>query len=220
MRPGWLELARSRSHRPLAALRLPGPTAGLAIGVMGGSFDPAHHGHVHVRDVAMRRLGLDWMWVAPARGNPLKHTATPFPDRLAAARNVLGGPRTRVTDIERELELSYTIDLLRALKRRAPAARFVWVMGADNLASFHLWKRWRDIARLAPIAVVSRPGAFPKAGLSRFALQFGAQRLPTSAATSLAHRRPPAWVLLPARFDAASSTALRALRAATPPLSP
>jgi nicotinate-nucleotide adenylyltransferase len=188
---------------------LPGPSAGLRIGVMGGSFDPPHTGHIHLIEVARRRLGLDWVWVFPARGNPLKHTATAFAERLAAARRVLEGPRVRVSALEGELGLTYTIDLVRALKRLAPEARFVWIMGGDNLAQFHRWRDWREIAARLPIAVVSRPSDGPTPKLSRFAQQFAASRLPAEAAATLADRPAPAWTYLSAPLDPASSTELR-----------
>lgn len=199
-------MPRSRRHDPL---RLPGPADGLFIGLMGGSFDPPHPGHAHVIDVAMRRLGLDWIWVIPTAGNPFKRTATPFMDRLSAAQNRLARPRVRVSGLEARLGSPYTIDLMRALQRRAPTARFVLILGDDNLASFTKWRRWRELARMVPIAVVSRPGGSPRAGLSRFARMF--PRMDEAAARRLPAERPPAWVYLHARHDRTSSTELRAL---------
>lgn len=196
---------RRRLHPP----RLPGPSAGLRIGVVGGSFDPPHTGHIHLIETARRRLALDWVWVFPARGNPLKHTMTAFTDRVGAARRTLAGPRVRVSSLEAELGLTYTVDLVRALKRLAPGARFVWIMGGDNLGQFHRWRRWRDIAALTPIAVISRPVDGPTPRLSRFAQRFAADRLPAEAAHALACRPAPAWVYLPAPLDPASSTELR-----------
>lgn len=200
-------------HRLPRHIALPGPADGIAIGLMGGSFDPPHSGHAHVRDVALARLGLDWIWILPAAGNPLKKTFTPYRDRLTAAHNRLSAPRAIVSDLEARLRRTYSIDLIRDLKRRAPNARFVWIIGADNLANFHRWKQWREIAKLIPIAVVSRPGASPKAGLSHFARQFGGYRIAPSAARTLADHRPPAWVYITAPMDDASSTELRALMA-------
>jgi len=143
-----------------------------------------------------------------AAGNPLKKTQTAFVDRFASAQRRLGGRRTVISSLEHELGLIYTIDVLKRLKRRAPHARFVWIMGGDNLAQFHRWRRWKEIARLVPIAVVSRPGASPKAGLSRFAQMF--PRIPEDAARTLPDARPPAWVWISAPMDAMSSTELRA----------
>jgi nicotinate-nucleotide adenylyltransferase len=191
---------------------LPGPTRNLAIGLMGGSFDPPHSGHAHVIDTARKALGLDWVWVIPARGNPLKRTQTPFAQRHAAARDLLTAARTRVSTLEHDAGLTYTIDLIRFLKRRAPGARFVWIMGGDNLSQFHRWKAWDAIASEIPIAVVSRPGAFPKAGLSPFARCFAEARLPATAAATLASRPAPAWTYIAAPFNPQSSTALRQKR--------
>lgn len=193
-------------------IQLPGPSDGLSIGLIGGSFDPPHEGHVHVIDTALARVGLDWVWALPARGNPLKQTQTPFAMRIELARAMFTGPRTRVSPLEHDLGLTYTVDVIATLKRRAPRARFVWVMGADSLQGFHQWKRWQELAQLIPIAVISRPGAFPSAGLSRFARTFAANRIPQAQAGRLAHREAPAWTLIKARHYPHSSTALRAAR--------
>ncbi|HVY89269.1 MAG TPA: nicotinate-nucleotide adenylyltransferase [Hyphomonadaceae bacterium] len=207
-------------RRPSPHLRLPSLAGGLAIGIIGGSFDPPHAGHAHVIATARRALGLDRVWVFVAAGNPLKKTQTAFVDRYAAAHRRLAGPRTIVSPLEADYDLRYTIDLLRRLKRAAPQARFVWIMGGDNLRDFHKWKRWKEIAKLVPIAVVSRPGAMPKAGLSRFARMFGGQRLDPRAAETLKWRTPPAWVYIAAPLDPTSSTELRAqmMVAAIPPI--
>lgn len=197
-------------RRPHPLFRLPSPPNGLAIGLMGGSFDPPHSGHAHVIETARRALGLDRVWVFVAAGNPLKKTQTAFTDRLAATRRRLSGRRTTVSALEAELGLVYTIDLLKRLKRRAPHARFVWIMGGDNLAQFHRWRRWREIARLVPIAVVSRPGGNPRAGLSRFARSLPGARLTEDAAQTLKNRLPPTWVYISAPFNPTSSTELRA----------
>jgi nicotinate-nucleotide adenylyltransferase len=207
-------------RRPIPLFRLPGPADALAIGLMGGSFDPPHSGHAHVIETARRALGLSRIWVFVAAGNPLKKTQAAFVDRLSAARRRLSDRRTSVSALEAELGLTYTIDLLKRLKRRAPRARFVWIMGGDNLSQFHLWRRWREIARLVPIAVVARSGGSPKAGLSRFARSMPGARLPEEAAQALKNRRPPAWVYISAPLDPVSSTALRAtmMASALPPV--
>jgi nicotinate-nucleotide adenylyltransferase len=207
-------------HRLPAHLRLPSPPGDLAIGLMGGSFDPAHSGHAHVIATAQRALNLDRVWVLVSPGNPLKKTQTALVDRLAATQRRLGNRRTIVTDLESRLGTRYTIHLLRRLKRLAPHARFVWIMGADNLRDFHRWRDWRHIANLVPIVVVSRPGANPKAGLSRFAQQFAQHRLPQAAAGALARHTPPAWVYLTAPLDPISSTDLRTQMAQLTAMSP
>ncbi len=190
-------------------IQLPGPSDGLSIGLIGGSFDPPHEGHVHVIRTALARVGLDWVWALPARGNPLKRTQTPFAMRIELARAMFSSPRTRVTPLEHDLGLTYTVDVVATLKRRAPRARFVWVMGADSLQNFHHWRNWQQLAELVPIAVISRPGAFPSAGLSRFARTFASSRIPQAQAGRLAWREPPAWTLIKARHNPHSSTALR-----------
>lgn len=208
------------TRRLPARVRLPSLPDDIAIGIMGGSFDPAHSGHAHVIETARRAAGLDRIWVLVSPGNPLKKTQTALVDRLAAARRRLGSRTTHVSDIESRLGTRYTIDTLRKLKRLAPKVRFVWIMGADNLRDFHRWKDWRAIARLVPIIVIARPGANPKAGLSRFARQLSAHRLPESAARILARAKAPAWIYITAPLDPVSSTELRTrmMAAAIPPI--
>lgn len=198
------------TRRRPARTRLPSPPGDLAIGIMGGSFDPPHSGHAHVIETARRATNLDRVWVLVSPGNPLKNTQTALVDRLAAARRRLGSNTTHVSDLESRLGTRYTIHTLRRLKKLAPRARFVWIMGADNLRDFHKWKNWREIARLVPIIVIARPGANPKAGLSRFAQQFAAHRLPQSASRTLPAHKAPAWVYISAPLDPVSSTELRA----------
>lgn len=183
---------------------------GLKIGLLGGSFDPAHSGHAHVAETALRRLGLDCVWWLVSPQNPLKTTSSPLTDRLNSARSVATGPDMIVTDIESKLGTAFTIDTLKALKKRFPGARFVWLMGADNLAGFEHWRGWKEIASLVPICVVSRPGAGPRARLGRLSRRFPNARLPIHAAMKTPFAKPPVWVYLPARWNDVSSTALRA----------
>lgn len=196
---------------------LPGPTCGLRIGLFGGSFNPAHEGHLHVAETALKRLQLDAVWWLVAGGNPLKESHGVYEARLASARRLAHGPAMRVTSLERTLGVRYTADLLEKLLPRAPGAHFVWVMGADNLAHFHRWGRWDEIAGRLPIAVVGRPGAFPRAGLSKFARRFAHARLPEHAAAALPLSPPPAWTYLTAPWNTASSTAIRRKAAARNP---
>ncbi|MBI1339493.1 adenylyltransferase/cytidyltransferase family protein [bacterium] len=201
-------MRRRTSH---AWRALPRPRAGLSVGVIGGSFDPPHAGHSHLIETAMRRLGLDAVWVIPARGNPLKRTGTPFDVRLGAARSLFQSRRIKVSAFEAAAGLTYTADLIDHLQMLAPDARFVWIMGGDNLGQFHRWRRWRDIARSVPICVISRPGASPRAGLSKFARVFAAARVRPFAARRLARKQAPAWTYLTAPLNAESSTRLRAM---------
>ncbi len=132
---------------------------GFSVGLLGGSFNPAHGGHRRMSLAALKRLGLDELWWLVSPQNPLKPVAgmAPLGARLASARRIARHPRIRPTDIEAELGTQLTIDTLQALKRRFPQVRFLWLMGADNLAQFHRWAAWRDIARLVPIVVMARP---------------------------------------------------------------
>ncbi len=130
------------------------------IGLLGGSFNPAHGGHRSISLFAIEALALDEMWWLVSPGNPLKSEKgmAPYKARLGSARKMARRSRIVASDIERQLGTRYTVDTLRALKRRYPETRFIWVMGADNLAQFHRWKDWRTIARTMPIAVIARPG--------------------------------------------------------------
>lgn len=188
----------------------PHAAAGQRIGLLGGSFDPAHDGHAHVAETALRRLGLHAVWWLVSPQNPLKSGSSPLPLRVASARRMARGSRMRVTDLEARMGLAYTIDTLKALRRLHPQTHFVWLMGADNLEGFERWRDWQRIVRLVPICVVSRPGAGPKARLGRFARQFQDARVRSEAAGALPLARPPAWTCLNARWNRQSSTALRA----------
>ncbi|MEX1250939.1 MAG: nicotinate-nucleotide adenylyltransferase [Hyphomonas sp.] len=190
---------------------LPGPAAGQRIGLLGGSFNPAHDGHRHVAETALKRLRLDGVWWIVARGNPLKSEHGSFDERLASAAIAARGPGMHVTDIERQLDLTYTVDTLRVLQATEPAARFVWLMGADSAASFHLWKDWEEIAARVPIAVISRPGTRVSRALP-FVRRFADARLPERDARTLPGHAAPAWVYLRAPGNAQSSTRLRAAR--------
>lgn len=188
---------------------LPGPANGLAIGLLGGSFNPAHDGHLHVAETALRRLKLDAVWWIVARGNPLKSVHGDHEERLDSARRVARGHRQRVSDVETKLGLTYSIDTIRVLKVRAPSARFVWLMGADTIVDFHRWKAWREVGMSLPIAVVARPGTrMSKA--TPFRRRFAAAYVPEAGAARLANLSAPAWTYLRAREHAVSSTALRA----------
>ena len=183
---------------------------GQAVGLLGGSFDPPHAGHAHLTREALKRLALDRVWWLVSPANPLKRAApAPMEARLAACRRVIGHPRVSVTDIEARLETRATIDTLRALRRRYPSLRFVWLMGADNLASFHHWDSWQEIMALVPVAVLARPGQRMAALNARAARQFAQARLPATASPLLASCRPPAWIYLDMPMRRDSSTALR-----------
>lgn len=192
-------------------LRLPPHAPGLRIGLFGGSFNPAHDGHRLASLTALRRLGLDRVWWLVSPGNPLKDNSAlpPLPQRIATARAVAGHGRIHVTGVEAGLQTRYTADTLRALKRRCPGVRFVWIMGSDNLAGFHRWNEWRAIARMMPIAVIDRPGSTLLSVASPAASWLARWRLPESQAAALATHSAPAWLFLHGRRSALSSTALR-----------
>lgn len=197
-----------------ASRALPPHAPGLRIGLFGGSFNPPHEGHRAVSLIALRRLRLDAVWLIVSPGNPLKdHSAlAPLSARLAAARRLIRHPRVKPSAIEAAIGSAYSIDTLRYLKRRCPGARFVWIMGADNLTSFHRWRRWREFLRLVPIAVVDRPGATLNAMGTRAAIALAPFRLDERQATRLPDTPPPAFVFLHGRRSDVSSTALRALK--------
>jgi nicotinate-nucleotide adenylyltransferase len=163
----------------LTLLRPPGPVAaGLKIGLLGGSFNPAHQGHIYVAETAIKRLGLDYVWFLVAPQNPLKPVAGMMPlcHRLATARKLAGrNRRLVVSDLEQTLGSRYTIDTVKALKTRFAQVRFVWLMGSDNLMQFHRWRSWRQIAAALPMAVVLRPG-FTLAPLKAKAMQIMGDR--------------------------------------------
>jgi nicotinate-nucleotide adenylyltransferase len=201
--------------------RLPAHAPGMRIGLLGGSFNPPHAGHRHASLVAMKRLRLDRVWWLVTPGNPLKRNdgLPPLPQRLAAAAAVARHPRISVTGIEAAIGTRYTYDTLLWLTRHCPGLRFVWIMGADNLAGFHRWQRWREIAAMMPIAIVDRPQATLRAAGGKAALALARWRLDETDAGLLVTRRPPAFVFLHGPRSGLSSTQLRAQGAKlTPPL--
>jgi nicotinate-nucleotide adenylyltransferase len=188
---------------------------GLRVGLLGGSFNPAHEGHLHVAETAMQRLGLQRVVWLVSPQNPLKaaHHTAPLAQRMANARRLARGPGMIVSDFETRAGSQYTVDTLRLLKARFPGVKFVWIMGADNLASFHRWRGWTEIFRLVPIAVVARPGATLKSRFAPAARRFAWARLPSRQARLLADQTAPAWAYLPAPLNSLSSTALRGAKA-------
>lgn len=191
--------------------RLRGTDRGLAVGLFPGSFDPAHRGHRHLADTALRRLALDQVWWIPSPQNPLKSDQSPYAERAASVRALRLPPRMRVTHVERDLDTRYTVDTIRSLRKRFPRTRFVLLLGADNLAQLPLWKDWKRLLRLVPLAVVSRPGEeMLRARTGRVARQFARHRLLESAARTLKNRPPPAWVFITSPLDGESSSRIRA----------
>ena len=182
------------------------------VGLLGGSFNPAHAGHVHVSNLCLEQLGLDEVWWLVSPQNPLKPTAdmAPFDKRLAGAKAVAkGDPRIRVSDAERRFGTRYTVDTLGALKAEHPDCAFVWIIGADNLRQMHRWRGWRAIFGAVPIAVFPRAPYSLRALGGRAARRFDAARIPSSRARRLVSMAPPAWVFLRAPLHGASATHIR-----------
>lgn len=186
----------------------------IRVGLMGGSFNPAHEGHLFIARLALRKLGLDEVWWLVSPQNPLKsrEDMAPFAERLASARAIARDRRIKPTDVEMRIGTHFTADTLVALRRRCPNMRFVWIMGADNLVGFHRWERASLILHTLPVAIFDRPTYSLKALASRTAHRFTRVRLPERKARTLVTRKPPAWVFLHSRRHPASATLIRETR--------
>lgn len=188
--------------------------AGPAIGLFGGSFNPAHVGHRHVADAGLRELQLDQVWWLVSPQNPLKAAQ---PSALNRAETIadLGLPYAmRISHIETELRTRYTIDLLHKLRERHPRTRFVYMIGSDNLAQMPRWKDWQTLFDLVPIAVIARPGAPVKARLGQVARQMAGSRVPETQAHHLKDSPAPCWTYLTLPLNPVSSSAIRDKRTA------
>lgn len=196
----------------MTPITLPPTSPGLRIGLFGGSFNPPHEGHRLVAETALRRLGLDQVWWIVTPGNPLKSLAElPSQEtRMALVRDLVGADRRMVvTGIEAQIGTRYTEETIRFLRQRLPAVRFVWLMGADNLADFHRWKNWENIAALVPMAIIDRPGSTLKAASSPAARTLARFRVDESDARLLPRLASPRWLFLHGKRSPLSSTALR-----------
>ena len=185
-------------------------TDNLRIGLLGGSFNPGHEGHLHASLLALKQLQLDYVWWLVSPQNPLKpeRGMAALEERVASAKALARHPRIKVTAIEAELGTSYTVDTVRRLRRRFPRAHFVWLMGSDNLLQIPRWRRWQDIFRLLPVAVVVRPGSEVSARVGPAAQRFA--RFFAKPDGDFAGRRAPAVTILGGRRNPQSATALRA----------
>ncbi|MGZ5984628.1 MAG: nicotinate-nucleotide adenylyltransferase [Caulobacteraceae bacterium] len=185
---------------------------GMRVGLLGGSFNPAHEGHAHVAETALTRLRLDKVIWLVSPQNPLKPAAesASLSARMASARRMARGPHMIVSDVEQRVGSRYTIDILRILKQHFPGVRFVWLMGGHNLNSLLGWRGWVNIMREMPVAVIARPGAELKSRSSPAARRFAHARLSSRESTRLAGSPSPAWLYIRAPFNFVSSTALRA----------
>ena len=188
----------------------------MRVGLLGGSFNPAHAGHRHVIELARQRLRLDQVWLLVSPGNPLKQSRgmAPLAQRLAGARAIADGRRVLASAIEAVFGTRYTIDTLRRLQRQFPRTRFVWLMGADILQQLPRWRRWLEFARRIPFAVLPRPGYNRQALSGRAAHRLAQARRPARLASRLAELAAPAWVYLCVPQHAASATAIRASQGA------
>ncbi len=192
-------------------VRLPHVAPGQSVGLYGGSFDPVHDGHLLVAERALKVLKLDWVWWLVTPGNPLKdhNPADSLDQRIKAVRCQARHPRRKVLGIEQDLGVRYTADTVAMLTTMRPDVRFVWLMGADNLAGFHKWNAWRDIAARIPLAVIDRPGS-RHAGLSAPAARAMADaRLDGEDACMLSHLAAPAWTFIRGPLSPLSSSAIR-----------
>lgn len=203
---------RTGSVSRAAARGLP-PSAGRRIGLLGGSFNPAHDGHLHISRAAIKRLQLDQVWWLVSPQNPLKDES----DMAAQAGRIAGAeaitrafPDIVVTGIEAELGTRYTADTLAALLSLRPRAKFVWLMGADNLAQVNQWERWEEIFDTVPVAILDRPSYSSRALASAAARRYRRHRLPEGDAPKLADSRPPVWVFLKIKLHPASASDIRA----------
>ncbi|MFB9912170.1 nicotinate-nucleotide adenylyltransferase [Rhizobium paknamense] len=190
---------------------MPHTERGMVIGLFGGSFNPPHEGHRLVADIALRRLGLDQLWWMVTPGNPLKarNGLKPLSQRIALCEAMASDPRIKVTAFEKRLGTSYTARTLEQVKKRNRHVHFIWIMGADNLKSFHLWQNWRKIAETFPIAVIDRPGSTLSYLSSKMAHGFERARVDEEDAGVLWRRKPPAWTFIHGPRSTLSSTALR-----------
>lgn len=189
---------------------LPFVTRGQSVGLLGGSFDPPHAGHVHITRQALIRFGLDRVWWLVSPGNILKQRGpAPMARRMAAARGLMDHPAVAISDLEARLGTRATAETLSALVRARPDVRFVWLMGADNLAQFHRWRDWRWIMDNVPVGVLARPGQRISARTSPAARIYARARIPGRDSRSLAQATAPAWCFVNVPMSNLSSTAIR-----------
>ncbi|MFN3937640.1 MAG: nicotinate-nucleotide adenylyltransferase [Gemmobacter sp.] len=190
---------------------LPVAVPGLVVGLLGGSFDPPHEGHLRLTRAALARFGLDRVWWLVTPGNPLKAEGpAPLARRIEAARALVTDPRVTVTDIEARIGTRHTAATLERLRALYPGVRFVWLMGSDNLAGLHRWDRWQRIMQTVPVGVVARPGSRMAARRSLAARRFAAARLPAAQSWRLGCSTAPAWCLVEMPLSPLSSTQIRA----------
>ena len=188
----------------------PSVEPGLTIGLLGGSFDPPHEGHVHITKLALKIFNLSKIWWLVCPENPIKSvTPSDVNSRFLASKKIMKHPSVVITDLERKFKTKYTFQTLIKLKKLYPSTKFVWLMGADNLINFHHWKNCDWIMKNIPIGVLARPEEQIKAGLSRTAIKFGNYRLPKEKSIILSNYIPPVWTLSTGPMRNISSTEIR-----------
>ena len=203
---------RRRRSRPAPSDVARARPPGRRIGLLGGSFNPAHAGHRHISLLALKRLGLHEVWWLVSPQNPLKPRAgmAAFDERLASAKNAATDPRLRVSDIERRFGSCYSADTVARLKQRFPRHRLVWIIGADNLPMLAEWRRWPALFEALPIAIIDRWPYSRYASVVKPAIRFARRRMAERRAQALARSSPPAWMVIHGPLHPASATALRA----------
>ncbi len=196
------------------AMRFPHVEDGQRVGLFGGSFNPPHNGHVHVSETALVRGQLDQVWWLVTPGNPLKDHSElePLAQRIRKCHALVDHPKIKITAFEARYRLSYTEETLQLLMRLRPRVKFVWLMGADNLASFHRWQNWRRIAQMMPLMIMDRPGSTLAYRSARAAIALSRYRVDETDSELLANMKTPAWTFLHGPRSALSSTALRNAR--------
>lgn len=200
-------IRRGRKAPPLKGEAL---KPGMTIGLFGGSFDPVHRGHLHVANSALKTLGLDRVWWIVSPQNPLKERkAGDFLRRYIGVQEMATGPRMVISDIENRTGIRTTAELIKVLHDRYPGVRFVWIMGADNLKSFHRWHRWQDIAATTSIAIIARPQDPIRARLAPAARRMAHARVTESRAKVLARSPAPGWTYLTEPLHSEASSRLR-----------
>ena len=188
----------------------PSVEPGLTIGLLGGSFDPPHEGHVHITKLALKIFNLSKIWWLVCPENPIKsETPSDINSRFLASKIIMKHPSVVITDLERKLKTKYTFQTLIKLKKLYPSTKFVWLMGADNLINFHHWKNWDWIMKNIPVGVLARPEEQIKAGLSHTAIKFRNYRLPKEKSIILSNYIPPVWTLITGPMRNISSTEIR-----------
>ncbi len=202
------------SAAPADEPEAPSRRRGRRVGLFGGSFNPAHEGHLHISLIALKTLKLDELWWLVSPQNPLKPRAgmAPFEERVAGARHLAQDRRIKVSTVEHDLGLHFTADTVCALQRRYKRTRFVWLMGADNLPGFTRWRRWAEIYRALPVAIFDRHPYACRVFSAAPSIRFARHHLPERRSRRLADLTPPVWSFLHSRLHAASASAIRAAR--------